>query len=118
MTKMHKVQIKPGCTHGAMGQHAAGSVIEVTQAELDAFGDKFNVIDQPAADPVGVGENVVTVASPDAGDPPAFDLKTAKMDHVLEAVEAGIVTVEEVLAAEEKRTRPRSTLIDALTGGE
>ena len=124
--KLHKVRIKPGCTHGAQRQHKAGSVIEVTQNELDAFGDKFIVLDRAAADPVGVVETVVTTVETETGDQPdqtaddtpAFDLKTAKMDDVLAAVEAGIVTVDDVLTAEEKRSRPRKSLIAALTGGE
>jgi len=56
---MYKVQIKPGCRHGRLhadynaktvtgnpGPYAkAGEIIDVTQAELDAFGDKFIKLD-------------------------------------------------------------------------
>jgi len=109
-SELKKVMVKPGCKHGKDGQYTAGMAILVTQEEFDAFGDKFNpvVTDQPAAD---------TDGSQDDGDP-GFDLKTAKMDDVLAAVADGLVTVDEVLAAEEKRSRPRKSLIEALTGGE
>ena len=59
-----KVRIKPGCSHripdpkwkgdssrpgtGSIGPLAkAGDVIEVTEAELESFGDKFEVFEQP-----------------------------------------------------------------------
>jgi len=37
---MHTVKVKPGCTHRS-GQCVAGDVIQVTDAEFIAFGDKF-----------------------------------------------------------------------------
>ena len=63
MSKTHKVQIKPGCRHGRLhadynaktatgnpGPYAlAGEIIEVTQAELDNFGDKFIKLDPVTA---------------------------------------------------------------------
>lgn len=63
MAKTYKVRIKPGCRHGRLhadydakratgnpGPYAlAGEIIDVTQAELDAFGDKFILLDDKGA---------------------------------------------------------------------
>ena len=43
---MYKVKVKAGMNHGAGGKYPAGSELEVTQEELDAFGDKFVVLEQ------------------------------------------------------------------------
>jgi len=48
-----KVKIKPGTTHGHDGRHRPGDIIEVTEVEFAAFGDKFTLVEEetPAPEP-------------------------------------------------------------------
>ena len=42
-----KAKVKDGVTYGAGGKYPAGTVLDVTQAELDAFGDKLELLAPP-----------------------------------------------------------------------
>ena len=45
------VRIRPGCTYRRSGAVGAGEEIEVTEEEVQAFGDKFIVLPDPEPDP-------------------------------------------------------------------
>jgi hypothetical protein len=44
-----KVRIKTGTTHGHDGRHLPGDIIEVTEDEFAAFGDKFILVEEEPA---------------------------------------------------------------------
>ena len=48
---MTRVRIKPGRRHGFNPTYTEGDELEVSQNELDAFGDKFEIVEDAAADP-------------------------------------------------------------------
>jgi hypothetical protein len=41
----YRVRIKPGVTHGRQKQYGPGDVLSVSEGELEAFGDKFTLIE-------------------------------------------------------------------------
>ena len=43
---MRKVRVKAGCKYGAGAKHEAGTVLEVSEDEYIAFGDKFEEVDE------------------------------------------------------------------------
>lgn len=43
---MPRVRIKPGLTHTTIdGKHEGGAIVNVTEAEMVSFGDKFELLD-------------------------------------------------------------------------
>lgn len=100
--KKYQVQIKDGLTYGKNKQHKGGQTIVVTAQEVRDFGDKFT--------------NVKALVVEDVA--PKFDLATATTKEVLAAIESGLVTAEEALAAEEKRPSPRKSVLEALAPQE
>ena len=99
--KKYQVQIKDGLTYGKNKQHKGGQTIVVTAQEVRDFGDKFT--------------NVKALAVEEA---PKLDLATATTKEVLAAIESGLVTADEALAAEEKRPSPRKSVLEALAPQE
>ncbi len=47
-----RYQVKPGYTHGAFGQHQAGDIVELSEAEAAGFLDKLAPVadESPVAD--------------------------------------------------------------------
>lgn len=81
-TKTYKVRIKPGVKHGAEQQYRAGDELEVTEAELRSFGDKFELVDQTPK-----------VHEPPAGETP--EPADAAVEQVDAQVAAVIARLEE-----------------------
>lgn len=111
MTTNYRVRIKPDTRYGNRRQYGPGDELEVTDAEVQAFGDKFIVLG-----PVPAGHEIEP--SPETAvepEPAAFDAKTASAAEVLEAVASGLITADEALEAEYGRSRgPRKTVLEAL----
>jgi len=53
--KMFKARVKAG-KYGPGGIHPLGSIVDVTQAELDAFSDKLELIAEPAEPTAGAAK--------------------------------------------------------------
>lgn len=95
----YHVTIKQGCKHGADGRYRAGDTAVVDELELRAFGDKF--VDVRPYEP----------------EPPVLDLSTASVADIKQALTDGAVTLDDVLAAEQQRGRPRKSILELETNG-
>ncbi len=104
--KFYQVRIKPNVTHGTRNQHKPGDELVFDEAEVTAFADKVIVLHE-----------ILEAPQPDADvDPePEFDLAKATADDVIAAVSNGIVTAAAALEAENGRSRPRKTVLEALS---
>ncbi len=122
MPKMYKVQIKPKCRHGRLhadyvpktatgnpGPYAlAGEIIDVTQAELDAFGDKFILLDPVSAvlsEPNGSGP----VESVPPTDAEVIEFLRAQLESQQEAHEETALELNEVQVEHKKTVRALQT---------
>jgi len=104
-----RVRIREGKKHGAFQEYREGDELEITAAELVAFGDKFVVIDDPTDAP----------SDPSIKDKRefksrvTFDASTMTVSEVLRFVENG--TIAKAIALESERNgRNRKSLIHKL----
>lgn len=104
--KFYLVRIKPGVTHGARNQYKPGDELVFDETEVAAFADKAVVLHE-----------IVDAPQPDAQPEPEpdFDLAKATADEVITAVANGIITQAAALEAENCRSRPRKTVLEALS---
>lgn len=114
----YKVQIKPGYKHGVNKQYTGGDEIVVGELELRDFGDKFtNVRPYPGEQEVPQ-DNAEGDADDSDDTDTGFDLESATAKQVLAAVEDGLVSADDALAAEMKRPQPRKSVLEALSSPE
>lgn len=103
----YRVRIKPGCRHGVNHRYHPGDELIVSEAEKEAFGDKFIVLGRQEPELQADPEPELAEVS--------FDAKTASAAEVLEAVASGLITADDALEAEYGRSRgPRKTVLEAL----
>jgi hypothetical protein len=105
---------------------------EIVEAEAEPVADPEPVAEiveaeaEPAADPEPVAEiveaEIVEAEAEPVADPEPvaeivedFDLKHASAEEILNAVSAGAISAADVLAFENGRSRPRKTILDALS---
>ncbi len=72
---MPKVRVKDGCTYGAGGKYPAGTVLQVTDAEVVSFGDKLEVLELDVeTSPLEESESEATPAAARLAEQEGVDL--------------------------------------------
>jgi len=87
MAKKYLCEVRARCTYGPGGKIAAGERVEVTQAELDAFGDKLQLVNLDHAP----AEPSLLVVRPEPEDAERM-LTDAERELIEEALEVRVDT--------------------------
>lgn len=115
MPKQVCVRVRPDVTYGAMSEHKPGTLLYVTEGELVAFPDKLERVIKPPSTVISKArldkKSVLHTTWRNRSLP---DVSRYATVSVLEMVDAGLITAEEVIGMERLAAEPRVTLIREL----
>lgn len=106
---MAMYRVRPGFTHGLKDEYKAGDLLELEPSQARSFADKLELIVEPEAPNDSAESEVMEISRPTL-----FDVSGSTVSAVLAAVESGVITAADALAAE-VASRNRTTLVKALT---